>query len=651
VKKTLSRRLIQYVLLAILPILALIVAVVYQAASRELTAQTDKQVQLLTGNTVLKIRLILKPISDIPRTLASSLSGKQLDKSTVKELLSRDIGLNDDIYGMALGLEPGTLASVPGEFCMYVFREGETIRFRRLDTPQYRYRQMAWYKDPLTSGKAMWSEPYFDKGGGEVLMSTFSVPVMGPNGKALGIATADISLKRLRDIVRSIRVLKTGFAVLLSKTGRILVFRDESRVMKESVFSLAKKLGSLSLAALGKEMITGRSGEKTVSHLGGHDQYRVVYQPVGGTGWSVGIFLPERELLEPVRQLTRILLIVSILGVVLVLWGVVLIARKATVEIHELSDVAARVSEGNLNVPVPPGFSTVELQRLADSFRTMQQSLKEHIEKLIQTTTARERMAQELRIARDIQMGILPKLFPPFPSRHDLDLFAMIEPAREVGGDFYDFYFLDDSRFCFVIGDVSGKGVPASLFMAVAKTLLKATAGPSQAPGAVLEKVNSALAEGNTRSMFVTVFMGILNLKTGRLDYANAGHNPPLLLHGDEVILLKSKSGIALGAWPEAEYTTQSVVLEEGCGLYCYTDRVNEAFNDANELYGMDRMIQRVSSSKEKPSEMLIKEVIDDVKAFAGETPQSDDITMLAVKRLNSNAPESETRHEKGKYE
>jgi len=648
VKKTLSRRLIQYVLLAILPILAFIVAVVYQAASRELTAQTDKQVQLLTRNTVLKIRLILKPISDIPRTLASSLSGKQLDKSTVQELLSRDIRLNDDIYGMALGLEPGTFASVPGEFCMYVFREGDTVRFRRLDTPQYRYRQMPWYKDPLTSGKAMWGEPYFDKGGGEVLMSTYSVPVMGPGGKALGIATADISLKRLRDIVRSIRVLKTGFAVLLSETGRILVFRDESRVMKESVFSLAKKLGSPSLAALGNEMIAGKSGEKTVSGLGGHDQYRVVYQPVGGTGWSVGIFLPERELFEPVRQLTRILLIVSILGVVLVLWGLVLVSRKATVEIHELSDVAARVSEGNLDVPVPPGFSTVELQRLADSFRTMQQSLKEHIEKLIQTTTARERMAQELRIARDIQMGILPKLFPPFPSRHDLDLFAMIEPAREVGGDFYDFYFLDDSRFCFVVGDVSGKGVPASLYMAVAKTLLKASAGPDQSPGDIMEKVNGALAEGNNRSMFVTVFLGILNLKTGRLDYTNAGHNPPLLLQGDEVIPLKSKSGIALGAWPEAEYTTQSVVLEEGCGLYCYTDGVNEAFNDSSEIYGMDRLIRKVRQHARGSAENLIKRVFEDVKAFAGQKDQSDDITMLVVKRLSSIAPESATRHEKG---
>jgi phosphoserine phosphatase RsbU/P len=647
-KRTLSRRLIRYVLLAILPILALIVAVVHTAASRELRAQTDQQARLLTGNTVLKIRLILKPIVDIPQTLASSLLGKQLDEATIRGVLSRAIRLNDDVYGMALGLEPGVLASKQGEFCQYVFRDGDAIRFRRLDTVQYRYRQMPWYEKPLAAGKAMWSEPYFDKGGGDVLMSTYSVPVTRPNGKVLGIVTADISLKRLRDVVRSIRVLETGFAVLLSATGRILVFRDESMVLKESMFSLAKKLSSPSLTALGTEMITGKSGEGTVACLGNHEKFRVVYQPVDGTGWSMGIFLPERELYEPVRRQTRILLMVSLLGLLFVLGGVVLVSRKATVEIHELSDVVAQISEGNLDVPIPPGFSTLELQRLADSFRTMQQSLKEYIQNLIETTASQERMAQELRIARDIQMGILPKLFPPFPSRHDLDLFAMIEPAREVGGDFYDFYFLDESRFCFVIGDVSGKGVPASLFMAVAKTLLKATAGPSQAPGAVLEKVNSALAEGNTRSMFVTVFMGILNLKTGRLDFANGGHNPPLLLQGDAVVQLKCRSGIALGAWREATYNTESILLDEEDGLFCYTDGVNEAFNDANELYGMDRMIQRVSSSKEKPSEALIKEVIDDVKAFAGETPQSDDITMLTVKRLLAVGPDAGKLDERG---
>ncbi|NOY22071.1 MAG: SpoIIE family protein phosphatase [Acidobacteria bacterium] len=631
-KHTLSNRLIRNVLLAILPILALIVAVVYTIASRELTVQTGQQARLLAGNTALKIQMILKPIADIPRTLASSLSDKELNNSVIRKLLSRGIRLNHDVFGMALGLQTALPGSGTDGYCPYVFRDGETIRFRRLDTPSYRYRQMSWYKKPFEAGRSMWSEPYFDKGGGNVLMSTFSVPVMGPDGNKLGIVTADISLKRLRDVVRSIKILNTGFAVLLSKSGRILVFRDPSVVMKETVFSLAKRRNCPSLAVLGKGMVTGESGEEEISGLDNRERYRVVYQPVPGTGWSVGIFLPERELLAPVRHLTRILLLVSLLGVLLVLGAVAFVARKTTAEIHKLSGVAQVISRGNLDVPVPKGFSTTELSRLADSFRTMQQSLQEHIQDLIQTTAAQERMSKELQIARDIQMGILPKLFPPFPSRHDLDLFAMIEPAREVGGDFYDFYLLDESHFCFVIGDVSGKGVPASLYMAVAKTLLKASAGPGLSPGEILEKVNKTLAEGNNRSMFVTVFMGILDLKTGCVAYANAGHNPPLLLKGDKVALLKSKSGIALGAWPQAEYVTESLVLDDGWGLYCYTDGVNEAFNAHSEIYGMDRMVQIVKQRTGDSAKAIVKQVFEDVKTYAGDIPQSDDITMLTVK-------------------
>jgi len=641
-KHSLSRRMIRYVLLAILPVLALIIAVVYIKASGELTAGMERQATQLAENTVMKIRLTLRPIADIPRTLASSLSRNQLNEPAVKSLLSRAIQLNDDVFGMALGLEPNVFGKKPGEFCLYAFKDGVNIRFRRLDTPQYRYRQMPWYAKPATTGQAMWSEPYFDKGGGNILMSTYSVPVKGTDGRFLGIATADISLKRLREMVQSIRILKSGFAVLLSSTGRVLVFRDNSIVMKESIFSLAEKMNAPTLTALGKEMVAGESGVKVISTPQNHQQYRVVYRPVADTGWSVGIFLPEKELFEPVRRLTQILMAVSIFGVLLVLWGVVVVSRKTTVEIENLSKVAERISRGNLDVPVPPGFSTLELQRLADSFRSMQQSLQEHIQNLIETTASQERMEQELHIARDIQMGILPKIFPPFPSRHDLELFAMIEPAREVGGDFYDFYFLDESRFCFVIGDVSGKGVPASLFMAVAKTLLKASSDPDQAPGAVLEKVNAALAEGNTRSMFVTVFLGILNLKTGRLDFANGGHNPPLLIQGNTVVQLKSRSGIALGAWQEATYSTESIQLGEGDGLFCYTDGVNEAFNDRNEIYGLDRLTQQISQGFQGSAERLVKTVFEDVKIFAGKIAQSDDITMLVVRRAHSVGSQTE---------
>jgi len=631
--QTLSGRLIRYTLLAILPIQLVVVVLVYTFASRELAFQVKERAHLLAGNAVRDIRLILEPITDIPRALAVTLGGGALDESTVEELLEQSIQLNDDVFGMALGLEPGVLGPTRDQFCPYVFRDGDTIRSRRLDTPEYSYREMGWYSNSFATGQAQWSEPYFDEGGGDVLMSTYSVPVFGDGGRGLGIVTADISLGQLRDMVRSIRILDTGHSLLLSAEGRILVFREDSVVMRETVHSLAQKQESSSLAELGREMVGGRSGVRTVSGLGQGSQYRVVYQPVAHTGWSLAIFLPEAELFEPLKRLTRNLFLVGGLGMLLVLAGITLVARRATAEIHLLSEVSGQISEGRLDVPVPDGYSTVELRQLADSFRTMQRSLQEHIQTLMETTATRERMAGELRIAREIQMSILPKIFPPFPSRKDLDVFAMIEPAREVGGDLYDFFFLDDTRFCFVIGDVSGKGVPASLFMAVAKTLLKATVEADIPPDLVMERVNNALAQGNDHSMFVTVFLGVLDLGTGRLDYVNAGHNPPFLMRRNGVERLETTSGPALGGWSGAGYETRSVLVEKGEGVFCYTDGVNEAFDSSSEIYGMDRLTGILDGATGNNAEAVIREILEDVKRFAGDTDQSDDIAMLMVRR------------------
>jgi len=629
-KQSLSARLIRYALLTVLPILVALVAIVYMFAYRQLQHQMNDQTTLLGDDTVRRILLVLEPVADIPRALAISISSTDLDEDTLNHLLTESVQLNSNVFGMALGLEPGVLKHRE-RYCPYVYREGLEIRSRRLDTPDYRYWTLPWYTEPLVSGQAMWSEPYYDEGGGDILMSTYSVPVIG-EGRPLGIVTADISLQRLEDIVSSIRILDTGYAMLLSGSGRLIVYRDKAMVMKETIGTLANRLGNPSLAVLGEAMVSGQTGQLPVTGLEDGQTFRVYFRPVGKTGWSLGIVMPEEELYEPLRQLTRIMLAVSLAGILLMLAGITLVARRATSEIQQLSDIAGHVSTGDLDVPVPANFSTAELVRLASSFRTMQVSLQDHIQNLMETTAARERMAGELQVAHNIQMGILPKIFPPFPARHDLDVFALIEPAREVGGDFYDFFFIDDDHFGFLIGDVSGKGVPASLYMAVAKTLLKASAEPGLEPGAILEKVNAALSEGDNRSMFVTVFLGILNVVTGKLAYANGGHNRPYLLLGETVTEMDKPSGMALGAWRKALYETASLQLKPGHSVFCFTDGITEAFNSDDEPYGEDRLEQALNNTPCDSAAQLIGDIMADVSGFSGDTPQSDDITMLMVR-------------------
>jgi sigma-B regulation protein RsbU (phosphoserine phosphatase) len=229
-------------------------------------------------------------------------------------------------------------------------------------------------------------------------------------------------------------------------------------------------------------------------------------------------------------------------------------------------------------------------------------------------------------------MSILPKIFPPFPNRKEFDIYAVIEPAREVGGDFYDFFFTDDEHFCFVIGDVSGKGIPASLFMAVTKTLIKATALKGIPPGEILTEVNRELSQGNDSCMFATILCGILNTKTGTVSYANGGHNSPFLIRrNNEVAILEGKRGLVVGAMEDRVYETEPFTLQPGDALYLYTDGVTEAMNEKGELFSDDRLKKEIIELQGRPLRETIDGIMKEVVSFSHGVPQSDDITMMMI--------------------
>ncbi|MEF3695875.1 PP2C family protein-serine/threonine phosphatase [Desulfolutivibrio sp.] len=249
------------------------------------------------------------------------------------------------------------------------------------------------------------------------------------------------------------------------------------------------------------------------------------------------------------------------------------------------------------------------------------------------TRAAKEAIEGELRVARDIQMGIVPRMFPAFPDRPEVELFALLDSAKEVGGDFYDYYALDEDRIFFVIGDVAGKGVPASLFMAVTMTLFKAYARPERGPVEVVSRVNDKLARDNETGLFVTAFCGILDLRTGRLDYANAGHNLPVAVRpGGTTALLPPLGGLVLGAVPDFPYKIGTLTLAVGDTLVVYTDGVTEAMDGSNALFGNERLLEACLLDRHRGPKELVEGIFQAVQAYAGDAPQSDDITILAVR-------------------
>ncbi len=361
-------------------------------------------------------------------------------------------------------------------------------------------------------------------------------------------------------------------------TGTFVYHPEESFVLAESIFSLAEWYRLPELADLGREMIAGKQGVvRLPDYQTGRPKW-YAFASVPAAGWSLAAVIPEEEVLAPVRsRLSRqAYLLLAGLGVILIL--VVLVSNWITRPLERLAAVVKTVAQGNLDVRVEGIRSHDEIGQFAATFNQMVIDLKANIEATIRETKARQLIERELQVARQIQTSLLPLLRPPFPNRPEFSLDADNEPAEVMAGDFYDFWLLDDQHLAVVIADVSGKGVPAAMFMAVARTTLRNFTTPGRSPREVLNIANRLIAADNKETMFVTIFYGHYHISTGELVFANAGHNPPYLVRQNgRIESLGPSTGPMLGVFPEAEYEDAHAVLEPDDLLLLYTDGVTEA--------------------------------------------------------------------------
>ncbi|WP_022665934.1 SpoIIE family protein phosphatase [Desulfospira joergensenii] len=356
--------------------------------------------------------------------------------------------------------------------------------------------------------------------------------------------------------------------------------------------------------------------------------------------WYIGVAVPLDEIKRPARELVfqQSLIIFAILLVTLMVIRFIVgkIAsplKRLTLHAKQLpSQDFTRASEEDSPIRDLPEKYRDEIGELASSFIFMEKELKANISNLIRATEARQKIQSELNVAQEIQMGILPKTFPTFPEFKEFDLHATLKPAREVGGDLYDFFQIDNDHICFTLGDVSDKGVPAALFMVITRTLIKTTSEQEASPGAIMTRVNAILAADNPRSMFVTLIIGIFNFRTGKIVYANGGHNPPVLIpKNGPAVYEEGKKEPIVGVMEMGSYTDIELDLEAGDCILLYTDGVTEAMNRDNVCFSEETLLRSAEAGKGSGTETLIKRVMADVESHAGGAPQSDDIAMLGI--------------------
>ncbi len=549
--------------------------------------------------------------------------------------------LNPNIMGAAVAYNPDCEPRKGEPFSPYAHRDSLGIHTKQLNTKEYDYLHQPWYTKPIEAGKGVWSDPYLDEGGGEVMMITYSQPLVNSQGEIYAVQTADIALDWLSDLIIQLdsTFMKDFFTsddmdsdeilnFIITSEGTFLTHPEKSDSVSSNIVEYLKAQGCKNAEKKAEQLLDGSF--EIVGYKNGKGEIKLIFPAeIEHSGWYICSVVPLSDIIFPVSVFIGFCVFLMVIGLLIVGFICRRTIRRVTKPITEFADSADEIASGNLHTELPTIKTEDEMLRLHDSFETMQKSLVKQIEETKAANEEKGRIESELHIARNIQMSMLPKIFPPYPDRNDVEIFGQLKPAKEVGGDLYDFYIRDEKLF-FCIGDVSGKGVPASLVMAVIRTLFRTISYREAQPERIMYGMNNAMADNNESNMFVTLFLGVLDLPTGRLRYCNAGHNSPLLKGEQRIGLLPCSPNVPLGVMPEWKFDQQETFIDLGTCIFLYTDGLTEAENNTHLQFEEHRMIEVATESPHQPDE-LIKQMTSAVKQFVGEAEQSDDLTMLAI--------------------
>ncbi len=551
------------------------------------------------------------------------------------ELTHDIVRLNPSICGSAIAFKPNFFPSKGKYYSPYTYRDSVgNMHDKQLGNDNYDYFQMEWYKKAKETGKPSWSEPYFDEGGGNMAMITCSYPVKDKNDSVFAIITADMMLEQLTVVdTRHIREnYKNAYCYIISSKGTVISHPNKDYILNCNMLELAKKTEDDRDDKMIQEMLEGKDRWRFIHE---EDGYKMIcFAPLHDVnGWSMAIVCPLEEVLAPAIVTAMLIVVIMFIGLILLFAFTNGTIKAIARPMEKFAQSADEVAKGNYNAKLPIITSKDEMLRLHDSFKAMQQSLVEHIEELKTVNESKGRIESELQIARSIQMGMLPKIYPPYPDRDDIDIFGELTPAKEVGGDLYDF-FLRDEKLYFCIGDVSGKGVPAALVMAVTRTLFRNIAAHTSAPDRIVYALNNSIADNNDSNMFVTLFVGVLDMPTGRLRYCNAGHDTPLLIGNTDIGMLPCEPNLPVGIEADWNYVPQETILFPHTTIFLYTDGLTEAENSRLEQFQDGRIIEVAQQSDHAPMPLL-KNMKAAVQEFVAGAEANDDLTMLAIQYMH----------------
>ena len=462
------------------------------------------------------------------------------------------------------------------------------------------------------------------------MVASYCMGIKNKAGEMVGVINTSLSLSWLSQTIQAVKPYPNSYSIMIGRGGTYFVHPDSTKITRQTIFTQTIEQPDTALAALGHAMQRGEEGIKQMN-IGGEDSY-VFYKPLGKTGCSMAIVCPESDIFGGFDRLRRTVMTIVCVGLLLMLYFFIRIITRELNPLRRLAKEAEAIASGQFDTQLPDFQRIDEIGQLSQSFSNMQQSLVRYIEELKDTTAQKASMENELQVASGIQMSMLPS---KFPDREGLDMYASMTPAKEVGGDLYNYLLKDDSLY-FCLGDVSGKGVPASLFMAQVTRLFRTLANQQMAPADICTHMNEALSgDENPTNMFVTIFVGLVDLQSGHLSFCNAGHNPPVIgggeHHGDFLNMLPN---FPIGVMPGLQFQGEEIDNIKGRPLFIYTDGLNEAENREYVQFGDDHLLDILRNTHFDTARQVVETLAAEVERHRDGADPNDDLTMMCL-RIN----------------
>ena len=635
------------VMLVLIVMMTIIMITVHDVTKDTMALEAGSRYESIILNSNERIRGVLSDvyvgainnINDIERDID--------DPDKLQAHLERMVKLNMYMSSCRLIFEPDFFPQKGHHLEIYAWRDSTgTIRGKQMNEHHPDYLTHPWYKAAFERQEGDWTPPYFDRAASHQLTTTYLTHIHDHQGRKVGMLGADVSLEWLRlrhqriDAENHERFEKDfkdqSYSFIIDSDGTYLIHPDRERVLKKKFQDVAALTPDTADDEMAQDMIAGKSGSRRILK-DGVDSW-VFYSFVKYADWTVVVVVPEAIIHHNGNTLVLLLLGILATGLLVIYVLSHKLIHQIMKQLKRFVTAAGEMAQGNFNAELPE-MRSKEMDALRTAFMDMENSLARYVEELKTTTASNVAMEQELKIASDIQQQMLPKVYPPFPERTDIDIFGEVVTAKKVGGDLFDFFIRDDKLY-FSIGDVAGKGVPAALVMAVTRSMFRSASLSNTSPKLIVESINRSVCQSNDSFMFVTLFMGVLDLKTGHLLYTNAGHEPPVLVGGAHTRFINVNNNIPLGLRSDWEYTEQKSLIDKGTTLFLYTDGYTEAETTEHEQFGRERMCSEALrlSAEHLDSREFVRQIRQAERTFVHGIPQSDDISLLAIKYLGSDA-------------